>query len=127
MDERHEAVIVDDLLGNEFDGYAHVFGTFERRVEVEIFHIRCHEVSGGFGDDTVQEEFDCGEASRFGGYLAWVIDAVATDGNAASVGFFFLRSDVGTESGIGDGAAGGDGIDQRAYAPRITGPLGPTN
>ncbi len=58
----------------------------------------------------MQEEFDCGDGRRFGRCLAWVIDAVTTDGNAAWVGFFVLRSDVGTESGIGDGAAGGDGI-----------------
>ncbi len=54
VNKRYEVVIVDDFLGNKFDGDAHVFRVFERRVEVEFFYADGHKVCSRFGDDAIK-------------------------------------------------------------------------
>jgi hypothetical protein len=68
----------------------HVLIVVHWGAEVEIFDVHGHELGTRGGDDTVEEELGGGEAGRFGADFTRVVDAVAADGEADTVGLGFL-------------------------------------
>ena len=61
---------------------AHVLWSVERRAEVKVCDVECHETSAFFGDGGIEEEFHSREIGSEGGSFTLVVGKVATVGAA---------------------------------------------
>jgi hypothetical protein len=71
-------------------------------VRLESTHPRT--LLGGLlsGNDAVEEDFGSSHVGGRCADIAWVVDEVAADGEADSVGFGLLRANGGDNSSVGD-------------------------
>ena len=109
MYKRLKVVLVHDAVGDGRQGKTHVFETFHGGVEIEVGKVDGHEFGIFGGDHTVEEALGGGDVGCGSADFARVVDSVASDGEANSFVFLFLRSDFGDDAKIGGFAAGGNG------------------
>jgi hypothetical protein len=87
---RAEIILLNDVGRDDLERDAHIFVSVEWRSEVEQFEI-CGEVPGvGGANDAVPENFGDDQVSGASGEFTGVIDEVTTNGDADSIGVFFL-------------------------------------
>lgn len=77
-------------FGDVFDWDVHTLVSVHRSVEVEILDVDCHESCIFGGDDTVEEDFYCCTVSGGNANFAFVIDAVALDGETHPFFLYFV-------------------------------------
>jgi hypothetical protein len=79
-----------DVLRDVFHMDLHVFKPIHICNEVEIFDVCCHEFGAFGGEDTVEEDFDCGKVSDGSAEWAVVVGSVAASGEANTLILFFV-------------------------------------
>ena len=87
-----EVILVDDVLGEQFNFHSEVLVSLHWGHEVEVLDIDGHEFCIRCGDDAVEQEFDREEIGSRRAAVIWIVDEVASDGDAGAVGIFLLRS-----------------------------------
>lgn len=87
-----KVVLVKNGLGDEGYWDHHVLWAGEDGVQVEVLDVHAHEHGVGSGDNAVENEFGCGETSRLGTDISWVVDEVATNSPADPAWLSFLGS-----------------------------------
>ena len=97
-------VLVDGRLGEDIDGYLHIFKAGHRSAEVEVFDVKAHVAGVLCADDAVPQEFGGGEVGCASRELARVIDEVATCCQADSVGIRLLWAVVDNNACVRDGS-----------------------
>ncbi len=103
--------MVDGCLGEDVDGYLHVFEAGHGCAAVEVFNVEAH-VSGVLrADDAVPQQFGACEVSSANSELAWIVDEVATCGQSDSVGIRFLWAVVDNNSCVRDASVAWDLFD----------------
>ena len=103
--------MLPEIRGDEVEGHPHVFCSVEGGLEVETLDVGAH-VAGAFGGyDTVPHQLGGGEVGGACREFTWVVDEVSSDGDAHSIGIIFLFSKIDDDSGVGDLAVLGDGLD----------------
>jgi hypothetical protein len=90
----------DDLLGDDVQSEAHVLRIGHRRVEIKIREVHSDEDGARRADGGVEEQFDGGEVRGWGRLVAWIIDAIAADGESGAMLLLFLRSEVADDTTV---------------------------
>ena len=104
-----ELVLINDLLGDVFQGHLHEFWPVERSVQMHIRDIDGEAFALWIGEDMVPVELDCFNVGSFCGDSAGtVFDKVTTDSDPCSFWIIFLWSNGADHLGVGDCATFGD-------------------
>ena len=91
--ECEKIIFVDELVRNIGELNADVFGNIERSCEVEVFDIVTNEFSSGTREYTVDLKLECFERACVGSNIARIDDAIAANGDASALFFFFVGLD----------------------------------
>ena len=94
--------MVHNILWNLCNGDAHVFAVVKSSVEIEIFEIGSKTLGTWCGNDTVEDDFDCGEVGCFRAGIAIVSEEVAANGEAEAFAFCFVWCVCGDAAQIRD-------------------------
>ena len=91
-----EIVFVDEFLRSvrEFD--SDIFWAVKRSAQIKIGNIKAGKLGTGTRENTVDNSLDEFKGSSVGADIAWITDAVATNGDSCLVGFSFLGPDIRT-------------------------------
>ncbi len=69
-----ESVLIDDVLGEQFQFHSEVLVMFHGSHEVEVLDVDSHELCIGGGDDAVEHEFDSEEVCGWCPTVVGVVD-----------------------------------------------------
>ncbi len=86
-------VVMDyDFVGDDVEMETHIFGVWHGGVEVEISEVNAQQLCPRSTDGGSYEEFGHGEIGHWCAFVAWIVDAIATNGEPNVVFLFFLWS-----------------------------------
>jgi hypothetical protein len=100
VDQLHEVVFVNDLLGNETDVNPHVFCLFHGSVEVEILDIETHRFGATVGTNSIGETFESSDVRRWSAGAVWVLDEIAAYGEPGTFDLRLLETLAADETRI---------------------------
>jgi hypothetical protein len=74
-----KVVVDDDFVGDDVEMETHVFGVQHGGIEVETGKVDAQKLSPWGADGEIDEEFGHGEISRWCAFVAWIVNAIATN------------------------------------------------
>jgi len=98
VDKRSEVVLLHDVGRNVFCRDAHVFVAIHERAEVKNFNVGSEHFCVWSGHGAVEENFDCLKVGGGCADFAFVVDAVAANGEADAVRFNLVQLDGGNNA-----------------------------
>ena len=87
-----EFILVDDFLKDDAELDSRILWLIKGSVEVEVSEVSCHEFGPWCGEGAVDNQLDSFKGPRFCSTIAGVVDGVATNGDAGSVGQLLLAA-----------------------------------
>jgi hypothetical protein len=96
-----KVVVDDDFVGDDVEMETHVFGVRHGGVEIEIGKANAQKLSPQGADCGIDEDFGPGEISHWCAFLAWIVDAIATNSEPNAMLLFFLWSIIAADAAIG--------------------------
>ncbi len=87
----------NDFVGDEIDGHFHVFKSVEGCVKVHVFDVATCKFCPICADDAVPQDFGVDHIHSSCTQFEWVVNEVATNGDADAVGVFFLCLELEAE------------------------------
>lgn len=106
MGEAHKLVLFHDAIGNGPERDAHVFVLVHSSVEVEVGDVNAAVGGVVSGEGAVDDKFGSSRVCSGRADVARVVDEVAANGEADTVGSGFLRADIDNNAEVGGFAIG---------------------
>ncbi len=98
-----KVVMDSDFFGDDVKTETHVFGIWHGPVEVEIGEVDDQKLGPRGTDGGIDEEFGRGEIYLWCALVAWIVDAIATNGKPNTMFLFFLWLVIAANAAV-DGA-----------------------
>ncbi len=86
-----KVVVDDDFIGDDVEMETYLFVFRYGGFEVEVGKVDAQKLSPRGADCGTDEEFGRGEISHWCTFVAWIVNAIATNSESSKVFVFFLR------------------------------------
>jgi hypothetical protein len=96
-----KVVMYNDFVGDYIETETHVFGI--RHVGSEVDNVKVNAPKHGprGTDGGIDEEFGRGEIGSWCALVAWIVDAIAANGEPNAMCLFFLWSVIAANAAVG--------------------------
>ncbi len=96
-----KVVMDDDFVGDDVKMEMHVLGVQHGGMEVEIGEVNAQKLGPRGIDGGIDEEFGCGEIGRWCALVAWIVNAIAANGEPNPMLLFFLWLVIAANAAVG--------------------------
>jgi hypothetical protein len=96
-----KVVMDNNFVRDDVNTETHVFRVWHRGVEVEIGEVDAQKLGPRGTDGGVDEEFGRGEISGWCALVAWIVDAIAANGEPNAMFLLFLWSVIAANAAVG--------------------------
>ena len=100
MDCLGKVIFFDEFLWDVQELYAHIFGSPNQGLEVKVFQIKSDKVCIATRQNAVNDKFDENTCSGRRTYIPGVANLTTYDGDACSIGIFFVRFHLADNHGV---------------------------
>ncbi len=96
-----KVVMDNDFVGDDDEMETHVFGVWHGGVVVEIGKVDAQKLGPRGTDGGIDEEFGRGEIGGWCALVAWIVNAIAANGEPNAMFLFFLRPAIAANMAVG--------------------------